>query len=198
MKNNRLRAYSSTALGTTALLASQSDAATIINVNSSTFNTGLSNIGTISRTGTGVPYSNSSIQVTGSFLMTDKMSSTFRRGNDANPATFVPASASSVNYAFNNYGGSSAQSNAILNSSDNWFYFKGPTNQSQQVWLQFKFGGLGDGSGFSIVKAVYPDSPGQLTNALAASTAVPEPSALALLSLGASGLLVRRRRKTAA
>lgn len=194
MKTNRLRAYGSTALSTTALLASHSDAATVVDINANTYDTQMAGIGIISRFGSGGEYTSSGINI--STAVKQPMGSDFRRGTDSSVVEFeFFNSANNFNYTTTDFEFSSAVNGAQLNSSDNWFYAK-QSNGSNAVWLQFQFGGSGDGTGFSIIKAVVPSTPGELTTASAASS-VPEPSSMALLALGASGLLIRRRQKAA-
>lgn len=194
MKTNRLRAFGSTALSTTALLASHSDAATVVDVNGTSYNTGLAGIGTIGRSGNGGIYQGASVTTSATIMMASEFLH-FRRGNDGGPVEFSIYTTNGFQYSYKNFQGHQARNGAVLNSGDNWLYAKSNVDPDQQVWLQFQFGSLGNGTDFSILKAVFPDSPGQLNTALAASTAVPEPSALALLSLGASGMLIRRRKQ---
>jgi hypothetical protein len=192
MRNiTRLRAYGSTALGTTALLASHSDAATVVDVNGTTYSTGLSGIGDIARAGSGGLYQSASV-TTSAFVLKQSGYNFFQRGNNITAVAFSANPISSFQYS---YQGNQAQKGAVLNSSDNWMLARS-TDSTQEVWLQFSFGDNGDGTDFSILKAVFPDTVGELPSAASAS-AVPEPSALALLSLGASGLLIRRRNKAA-
>ena len=194
MKTNRLRAYGSTALGTTALLASHSDAATVVDVNGTTFNTGLSGIGIVGRSGDGSASTISS--VTFSSYLAKQTSGYFRRASDATAVSF-DETGTSRNFFYANVsseGVAAPKQGAALNSSDNWFY-AASSDKTQRVWLQFQFGGSANGTDFSIVKAVFPETVGELPSAQ--SAAVPEPSALALLSLGASGLLIRRRKLAA-
>ena len=193
---SRLRAYSSAALGATAVLATHADAATVVPVNSATFDTTFSSLGTVSR-GSRELFSNEfqTVAFTGSAAYTQ--SNYFHRGNDTATVIIDTIGRNSFDYA-KSYapGDTNSSSAALLNSDDNWFYAVGETDNSQRVWLQFQFGD-GEGNGFSIVNAVYPDYEGELPSAFAAANAVPEPSALALLTLGASGLLARRRRNAA-
>ncbi len=192
---NRLRTYGSLALGSTALLATHADAATIVDVNATSFNTTFSGIGTVDHlTTTSFNYLYSYVRTGSNILL--PIGTTFRRASDTATVGSSTYSTSQIQYGKTYLGVSDPYQGALLNSSDNWFYATAASNTNQRVWLQFQFGN-GDGSGFSIIKAVYPSSPGELPSAFAASTAVPEPSALALLTLGASGLLVRRRRNTA-
>lgn len=195
MIRNLLRTYGSTALGSTALLASQSDAATVVDVNASFYDTGLSAIGTVERTGTGDPENWSFVTIP---TYVPKQTGTFfRRGTDESTVAFSTSTSRNFDYAFSNSSENpfSPKNGAELNSSDNWFYASSPDG-TQRVWLQFQFGGGADSSNFSIIKAVYPDAVGELPSAQSAA-AVPEPSAIALLSLGVSGLLIRRRKQAA-
>lgn len=198
---NRLLAYGSLALGSTSILATQADAATVVDINSTFYDTGLSGIGVIqdystSRNGYGKTYTTSSVEATGTVRI--PLSGVFKRSTDTTPVTFSGESVR-FEYADTSYigGGQTeerAVNGAILNSSDNWFYAVDDVDGTQRLWLQFDFGN-NDGT-FSIVKAVIPGEGETIDNAAAAS-AVPESSTMALLALGATGLLIRRRREAA-
>lgn len=187
--SNRLLAYGSAACGAAAVLTGNSEAATIINVNASSYNTGLSNLGTISATGGYKGTANLHFSGTGVSLISGPGNDHFDRAVDI--GTVTPRTGSSVNFQFLGEYGESVSGSA-RNSSDNWFYAFGATDSSQRMWIQLQFGGYGT-SGFSVVKLVIPSFEGELPSASHAA-AVPESSSLALLSLGAVGLLKRRRR----
>jgi hypothetical protein len=202
MKTSRLKHYASSALGTTTLLATHSDAATVIQVGSQSYNTGLSGIGTVSVNPVD-PGPHGPAFVTTSTLVYwggDK-SGVFQRGTSTQALTDF--SGTYKQYAGISESGSYPTSGALLNSDDNWARLRS-LDGTQEVWMQFDFGeGLGGSTG--IVKIVYPSTVGQFATAAEASaatnqnvSAVPEPSsAFGLLALGASGLLIRRRFKAA-
>jgi hypothetical protein len=119
----------------------------------------------------------------------------FLRGTDTTSQAPDGGTITSREYGRSGYQASSAYF-AELNSSDNWFYVNAASDSTQRAWLQFNFGN-GDGSGFSIVKAVILEEGDDIDNAAAAASAVPESSTMALLALGAGGLLIRRRREAA-
>lgn len=190
MKNttpsSRLFAYGTLTCGATALLSGNLEAATVIEIDSSTYDTGFSSIGTISSTLNGekgnINFSGSGVSVTYGDL--------FLRASDATQVVMEPGT-SSQSFSFSN--ADSPKGSAQLNSSDNWFYAVGAADATQRMWLQLRFGPSGN-EGFQIVAALKLDEGEVIDNAAAASAAVPETSSLALLSLGAMGLLKRRRR----
>jgi hypothetical protein len=191
--SKRLLAYGSLACGATALVSGNAEAATVVDVNATSYNTGLSDIGTVGTTfNPSAPFgpkayltftagSGVSAQQNGSYNI-------FSRSTDSSSPMGFQTSSSFL-YSLNN----GPSNGALLNSNDNWLFAKGVNDPNQQLWLQLQFGAT-TGSGFSIVRAVIPSTPGELPTAAAASAAVPETSSLALLSLGAAGLLKRRRR----
>lgn len=183
--SSRLRVYSTLACGATAVIAGNAEAATIVPINSGSYDTGLSNLGTV-QSFTDVN-DKGYLSFSGSGVSVPSANGLFQRGSDT---TNVSLSASDTSFRFSDY--MTPQNGAQLNSSDNWFYAVGSTDNTQRMWLQLEFGPETN-LGFSIVKAVIPSFAGELPNAAAAS-AVPETSSLALLSLGAAGLLKRRRR----
>lgn len=191
---SRLRTYSSLAIGATALLGAHSEAATIIDVNAATFETTFSSIGTVGTKAviTGA-YESRYVTFSEPVYISNKG---FYRGTDAATVarSFFQVNDFAYFSKFSSYPPDSA--NNAERGSDNWLPVSGGSDDSQQLWLQFDFG-FDEGNSFSIVKAVYPDYEGELLSAFDAANAVPEPSALALLALGASGLLVRRRRQAA-
>lgn len=187
--SNRLLAYGSLACGATALLSGNAEAATIINVNASSYDTGLSNLGTISSSSKG-PYGYLRFSGTGVSQVTGLANGQIDQASSTQ--TVTPNTEVSLNsFLVISYG--SGASGALSNSSDNWFYAFGAADNSQRMWIQFQLGTQA-GSGFSVVKVVIPDFAGELPSASHAASAVPETSSLALLSLGAVGLLKRRRR----
>ena len=185
--SSRLLAYGTVACGATAMLAGNAEAATIVNVNSSTYATGLSDLGTFQTTTTLKGY----LRVIGSTgVSSPSADGVFvQRAASATNVTFSGSTTSGFAIGY----GSSGWNGVQMNSSDNWFYAVASSNPSQRMWLQLQFGGSMT-SGFTIVKAVIPDVVGELPSASHAANAVPETSSLALLSLGAAGLLKRRRR----
>lgn len=189
--SKRLRSYGTAAVGTTAVLATQAEAATVLMPGSPDFNTtleGIAGILSVSSSGTSTPttYVNFSIGV-----QTDK---NFRRGTSTSSITLGSAKNSLYFAEFNKNGQRVSAFDAALNSTDNWLYVRNNSDSTKGGWLQFSFGNGSVEEGFSVVKLVAVDSVNEIPTAAGAATAVPEPSALALLSLGASGLLIRRRR----
>lgn len=184
--SSRLLAYGTLACGATAMLSGNAEAATVVTINSASYDTGLATLGTVSATNKGYPnkgylhFSGTGVAFPNGTL--------FHRGNDSTVVT--PSGSAGTNFQFSNNG---PVNGALANSSDNWFYAFGSTDNSQRVWLQLHFGNSST-TDFSIVTAVIPTSAGELPSASAAAAAVPETSSLALLSLGAAGLLKRRRR----
>lgn len=198
---NRLLAYGSLALGSTTILATQADAATVVDIDNNTYDTSFAGIGVVQHYSV-ISHGNDKTYTTRGVDITVGVSSPggdfFRRSTDA---TQVTVSGSNTRFAYaqtqqGNYTETQtvALNGAQLNSTDNWFYAVDEVDTDQRLWLQFSFGN-NDGN-FSIVKAVIPEAGETLDNAAAAS-AVPEPSAMALLALGAGGLLIRRRREAA-
>jgi hypothetical protein len=91
----------------------------------------------------------------------------------------------------------SAVNGAILNSDQNYanISFDGADGVYEGVG-QFYL--AGDGTGYLVAMAVNDDGSAlSISAGVDAIEAVPEPSGLALLALGAGGLMVRRRRKAA-
>lgn len=193
----RLLSYGSVALGATALLSGNSDAATVVNVNATSYNTGLANIGTVTLSTTVTPISEYTTWFKGDVglggTLAGSTESFFQRGGSG--VSFTPDSTTdpvSLRYFDGNF------INGAVVGSDNWLYAVSSVDSNQRVWLQFDFQPVTSTTvNGSILKAVFPTSIGELPSAQLASTAVPEPSALALLSLGASGLVLRRRRRAA-
>jgi hypothetical protein len=186
--SNRLLAYGSLACSATAFLPGSAEAATVINVNAGSYNTGLSNLGTIVSTSyKGYGYLH--FTGTGVSRISGPGDDDFDRG--ANTESVTPIAGSRTTIWFMDY--SMPVSGAVSNSDDNWFYAIGAADNSQRMWIQFQLGNHSN-SGFSIVNLVIPDFAGELPSASHAANAVPETSSLALLSLGAAGLLKRRRR----
>jgi hypothetical protein len=199
-RTTRLLSYRSLSLGSTAILATQAEAATVVNVNATTFDTGLSGIGTVGFHFNPEPdmaESKSYVTFSGSVFV--DMAGSFRRGDDTNNFSVgnYPSSTVQIQYASEKNAPPAGSNGAVLNSSDNWLYAVSSPDQSQRVWLQFQFwSGTGGNDGL-ILRAVFPDFEGELPNPAAAVAVVPEPSALILLSLGATGLAMRRRRTAA-
>ena len=187
--SSRLRVYSTLACGATAVIAGNAEAATIVPINSGSYDTGLSNLGTVQSTN--IVGDKGYLNFSGSGVSVPSANGFFQRGSDT---TNVNLSGSGTSFRFSDYVAPQTipQNGAQLSSNDNWFYAVGSTDNTQRMWLQLEFGSQSN-VGFSIVKAVIPSFAGELPNAAAAS-AVPETSSLALLSLGAAGLLKRRRR----
>ena len=183
----RLLAYGSLTCGATALLSSNVEAATLVQVYASSYDTGLSSFGTISST---VQTEGTKAYVTFSGTGVSLPSgNTFRRGSDT--SAFTVQAGSGTQFTFIN--GTNSKGGSELNSSDNWFYAVGSQDATQRMWLQLHFGNSTN-EGFQIVPALILGEGETIDNAAAAATAVPETSSLALLSLGAAGLLKRRRR----
>ncbi len=192
----RLLSYGSLTLGATTLLSGNADAATVVIVNSTSYNTGLSNIGTATLAVTPAgSYFKGQFQLGGQLVGTGE--NVFQRGGSG--VSFTPDGSfdgPTIDYSSSFF--LNMQSGAVV-GSDNWLYAVSSVDSSQRVWLQMNFNqvtGSNPVTG-SIVKAVFPSFAGELPTAQAASSAVPEPSAMALLSLGATGLVMRRRRRAA-
>jgi hypothetical protein len=187
--SSRLFAYGTLTCGTTALLSGNVEAATVVPINASSYDTGLSNFGTISSSvQTGGEMDKAYVAFSGTGVSFPNGSS-FRRASDTSPATVQAAS--STQFAF--IDGAAPKGSSELNSSDNWFYAVGSQDPTQRMWLQFHFGDSMN-EDFSVVAALVLDAGETIDNPAAAAAAVPETSSLALLSLGAASLLKRRRR----
>ncbi|WP_035612686.1 PEP-CTERM sorting domain-containing protein [Haloferula sp. BvORR071] len=197
--SSRLLSYGSLTLGTTALLSGNADAATVVNVNATSYNTGLANIGTVSLSTTSFTFPVPPYTPTykGRITLGDNLVGTaeapFQRAGSG--VSFAPDT--TTDSSLIEYWNGGTVNGAVL-GSDNWLYAVSNTDSSQRVWLQFNFNmTTSTAVTGSIIKAVFPSSIGELPTAQLASSAVPEPSALALLSLGAGGLVLRRRRRAA-
>jgi hypothetical protein len=200
---SRLLAYGSLALGSTTILATQADAATVVDVNSTTYNTGLSGIGTIAHnSNSGSEFGDPNKAYTDSYVTFSSAVATngqFLRGSDTDSQARPSGSITTFQYGRSGWNGGPRNS-AELNSSDNWFYVNAANDSTQRAWLQFHFGDASESGDFSIVKAVFLDEGDTIDNAYAASnvSAVPEPSHMAaLFAMGASGILLSRRRQAA-
>lgn len=115
----------------------------------------------------------------------------FTSGGDLDAST-------GLNWGFGTYlYEGSAVNGAILNSDQNFanISFDGNDGVYEGVG-QFYL--TGDGTGYLVALAVNDDATAlSISAGVDAIEAVPEPSGLALLALGAGGLMVRRRRKAA-
>lgn len=178
----RCLTYGSLTFGSMAMTPSALDAATVVDVNTKPFDTGLSAIGSVAFAN--LAFSDNFFLLFSSIVLHAE-GEEFRRGDDNSP---ISPYGGDFGLGYTSDG--LPLNGALLNSTDNWFYAISETDNSQRVWLQFHF--TGDGNG-TIVKAVFPSFIGELPSA-AAAAAVPEPSSLLLLSLGTSGLLIRRRK----
>jgi hypothetical protein len=138
------------------------------------------------------------------------------------PGTRYVADASAARVAFSNAGASYFTSGSDLNTSGglNWgfgtyLYEGAPTNgavlNSDQNFANISFNGndgvyegvgqfylTSNGTGYLVALAVNDDGTAlSISAGVDAIEAVPEPSGLALLALGAGGLMLRRRRRAA-
>lgn len=192
---NRLLAYGSLALGATGMASHHAEAATVVDVNAATFDSTLSNFGTIgfAQRVDEVNGPKGDVTFSGTGVTVHQGLNSGAPIQQATEDVLSPDLDPTVAILYS--GGTNPKGGAYLNSDNNWIYATGATDPDQRLWLQMEFGdGTGGGT---IVTAIYPSFAGELPDAAAAASLVPEPSALALLSLGASGLLARRRRSVA-
>jgi len=102
-----------------------------------------------------------------------------------------------ADWGYGEYFDSGVANGATFNSSNNFanISFNGPDGDYEAVG-QFYLDGMG--GGYLVAMAINDDgSPLTISQGKAAIDAIPEPSGLALLALGAGGLLARRRRNAA-
>lgn len=105
-------------------------------------------------------------------------------GNNLPAGTVIDAS---------NFYGTPITNNFTLNSSDNIIGFRFRNEANAQIhygWARISLGATLQGQPRSLVEYAYEDQPGV---AIAAG-AIPAPGSLALLGLGAAGLVSRRRK----
>jgi hypothetical protein len=197
---NKLATYLTVGLGA-GCLAGQSDAAVIVTF----YGPGAQNSGTTPATPAGLNVSNSNAPghrnisdlttAAVAFNYGDGITSIyFTSGADLNTSKTI-----SAGYGTYKQGGS-AYYGAVLNSSNNYanISFDGHTFLSTVYEAVGQFYLDGNGGGYLIATARNSDNSAlSISAGKAAIDAVPEPSAMALLALGAGGLLARRRRTAA-
>lgn len=191
---HKLAAYLGAGIGA-GCLAGQSEAATIVTL----YGPGAQNTTTTPSTPAGITigfgYYDGNRYVTDAGAARVAFSNTgnsyFTTGGDLDTST-------GLNWGFGTYlREGSAAHGAILNSDQNFanISFNGADGVYEGVG-QFYL--TSNGTGYLVAMAVNDDGTAlSISAGVDAIEAVPEPSGLALLALGAGGLLVRRRRKAA-
>lgn len=190
--SNRLAAYLTAGIGA-GCLAGQADAAITVTLYGPGAKSPLSNPATPAGFDVGVSFTAGQRCIIGDYHLA-------AAGFSSAGAYFTSGS----NHAsFNNYGDGQytaanlATLGATLNSSQNYanISLSGPDGVYEAVG-QFYLTGTGSGYLVAIAKND-TNTPLSISAGKAAIDAVPEPSGLALLALGAGGLLARRRRNVA-
>lgn len=200
---NRLLAYTGLAAAATGFASSHAEAATVVNLGPGTrvHDTTITGIGSISL----ISYVNTNTKSAVEFSNSVNIyqfdpSNIILHGENNAPLTTSNAG-TRLSYAWSSVGpapdytvSASPKNGAQLNSADNWLFVHALTPEEGSAWIQFYLDGTNSGY---LASLVIPDFEGELPSAASAAALVPEPSSLMLLSLGATGVLARRKRKVA-
>lgn len=200
---NRLLAYTGLAAAATTFASSHAEAATVVNLGPGTrvYDTTITGIGSISLLSYTSGNAKSAVEFSSLVNIYEFDSTNIILRGDNSTALTTSFEGTRFTYASISDGPppdyapvASPKNGAQLNSADNWLFVHATTPEEGGAWIQFYLDGTNTGY---LASVVIPDFEGELPSAASAAALVPEPSALMLLSLGATGVLARRKRKVA-